>query len=44
MRVALPIQPAQGDEQEIPVMGSLDGLVALEDNVCKLDLQIFQLE
>ena len=38
MGVALPIQHAQGDEQERTVMGSLDGLVALEDNVCKLDL------
>ena len=38
MGVALPIQHAQGHEQERPVMGSFDGLVALEGNVCKLDL------
>ena len=44
MGAALPIQPAQGAEQNRPAMRSLDGLVALEDNVCKLDLQIFKLE
>ena len=41
MGVALPVQRAQGDEKERLVMGSLDGMVALEDNVCKLDLKIF---
>ena len=38
MGVALPIQHAQRDEQKIPVMGSFDGLVVLEENVYKLDL------